>query len=90
MQKTFEAVYEDGVLRPLEALGLANRQLVQVTKRGSLSKGRERNKLSPLTKGNLSPFGDQAVLSHLSSMGAVSRSEAYQYESGLFSTLRHH
>jgi predicted DNA-binding antitoxin AbrB/MazE fold protein len=31
MRKTFEAVYEDGVLRPLEALGLANRQLVQVT-----------------------------------------------------------
>jgi predicted DNA-binding antitoxin AbrB/MazE fold protein len=31
MQKTFEAVYEDGVLRPLKALGLADRQLVQVT-----------------------------------------------------------
>ena len=31
MQKSFEAVYEDGVLRPLEALPLANRQHVQVT-----------------------------------------------------------
>ena len=31
MQKTFEAVYEDGVLKPLEALLLADRQHVQVT-----------------------------------------------------------
>ena len=31
MQKTFEAVYENGVLRPLETLALANRQHVQVT-----------------------------------------------------------
>jgi predicted DNA-binding antitoxin AbrB/MazE fold protein len=31
MQKTFEAVYEDGVLRPLETLELADRQHVQVT-----------------------------------------------------------
>ena len=31
MQKSFEAVYEDGVLRPLEALPFANRQHVQVT-----------------------------------------------------------
>ena len=31
MQKSFEAVYEDGVLRPLEALPLANRQQVHVT-----------------------------------------------------------
>lgn len=31
MQKTFEAVYEDGVLRPLETLEIANRQHVQVT-----------------------------------------------------------
>lgn len=31
MRKTFEAVYEDGVLRPLEALELANHQHVQVT-----------------------------------------------------------
>jgi predicted DNA-binding antitoxin AbrB/MazE fold protein len=31
MQRTFEAVYEDGVLRPLESLDLPNRQHVQVT-----------------------------------------------------------
>jgi predicted DNA-binding antitoxin AbrB/MazE fold protein len=31
MEKSFEAVYENGVLRPLEALTLANRQHVQVT-----------------------------------------------------------
>lgn len=31
MQKSFEAVYEDGVLRPLEALTLVNHQHVQVT-----------------------------------------------------------
>lgn len=31
MRKTFEAVYEDGLLRPLEKLGLADRQHVQVT-----------------------------------------------------------
>ena len=31
MQKTFEAVYEDGVLRLLESIELANRQRVQVT-----------------------------------------------------------
>jgi predicted DNA-binding antitoxin AbrB/MazE fold protein len=31
MQKTFEAVYEDGVLRPLETLTLTERQHVQVT-----------------------------------------------------------
>jgi predicted DNA-binding antitoxin AbrB/MazE fold protein len=31
MQKTFEAVYEDGVLRPLETLMLADREHVQVT-----------------------------------------------------------
>jgi predicted DNA-binding antitoxin AbrB/MazE fold protein len=30
MRKTFEAVYEDGILRPLEALDLADRQRVQV------------------------------------------------------------
>jgi len=29
--KTFEAVYEDGVLRPLESLGLPNRQHVLIT-----------------------------------------------------------
>lgn len=31
MQKSFEAVYENGVLRPLETLPLANRQHVHVT-----------------------------------------------------------
>jgi predicted DNA-binding antitoxin AbrB/MazE fold protein len=31
MQKTFESVYENGVLRPLEALPLANGQHVKVT-----------------------------------------------------------
>lgn len=31
MQRTFQAVYEDGLLRPLEALDLRNRQHVQVT-----------------------------------------------------------
>ena len=31
MKKTFEAVYENGVLRPLENLGLANCQRVQVS-----------------------------------------------------------
>jgi predicted DNA-binding antitoxin AbrB/MazE fold protein len=31
MQKTFEAVYENGVLRPLAPLALANAQRVQVT-----------------------------------------------------------
>ncbi len=31
MQKTFEAVYENGVLRPLEALDLPNQQHVRVT-----------------------------------------------------------
>jgi predicted DNA-binding antitoxin AbrB/MazE fold protein len=31
MKKTFEAVYENGVLRPLESLGLANCQRVQVS-----------------------------------------------------------
>jgi predicted DNA-binding antitoxin AbrB/MazE fold protein len=31
MQKTFEAVYENGVLRPLEALELSNWQHVRVT-----------------------------------------------------------
>jgi predicted DNA-binding antitoxin AbrB/MazE fold protein len=31
MQKTFEAVYENGVLRPLEPLLLANAQRVHVT-----------------------------------------------------------
>jgi len=31
MQKTFEAVYENGLLRPLEALDLPNLQHVQVT-----------------------------------------------------------
>jgi predicted DNA-binding antitoxin AbrB/MazE fold protein len=31
MQKTFEAVYENGVLRPLVPLPLANAQHVQVT-----------------------------------------------------------
>ena len=31
MQKTFEAVYENGVLRPLEVLPLRDRQHVQVT-----------------------------------------------------------
>ena len=31
MQKTFEAVYENGILRPLEALELANSEHVQVT-----------------------------------------------------------
>lgn len=31
MQKTIEAVYENGVLHPLEPLDLANRQHVQVT-----------------------------------------------------------
>ena len=30
MQRTFQAVYEDGLLRPLEALDLRNRQHVQV------------------------------------------------------------
>jgi predicted DNA-binding antitoxin AbrB/MazE fold protein len=31
MEKTFEAVYEDGVLRPLETLTISNRQHVLVT-----------------------------------------------------------
>jgi predicted DNA-binding antitoxin AbrB/MazE fold protein len=31
MQKTFEAVYENGVLRPLVPVALANAQHVQVT-----------------------------------------------------------
>ncbi len=31
MEKTFEAVYEDGVLRPLEALRLPNNSHVMVT-----------------------------------------------------------
>ncbi len=31
MQKTFEAIYENGVLRPLAPLALANAQRVQVT-----------------------------------------------------------
>jgi predicted DNA-binding antitoxin AbrB/MazE fold protein len=31
MGKTFEAVYENGVLRPLEALTISNRQHVLVT-----------------------------------------------------------
>ncbi len=31
MQKTFEAVYENGVLRPLVPLPLANAQHVQIT-----------------------------------------------------------
>ena len=31
MQKSFEAVYEDGVLRPLEPLPFADRQHLQVT-----------------------------------------------------------
>jgi predicted DNA-binding antitoxin AbrB/MazE fold protein len=31
MAKTFEAVYEDGVLRPLESLALSNRQRLLVT-----------------------------------------------------------
>lgn len=31
MQKTFEAIYENGVLRPLAPLSLANAQHVQVT-----------------------------------------------------------
>lgn len=31
MKKTFPAVYENGVLRPLESLGLANCQCVQVS-----------------------------------------------------------
>ncbi len=31
MKKTFEAVYENGVLRPLENLGLANCQRVQIS-----------------------------------------------------------
>ena len=31
MEKTFEAVYEDGVLRPLEALGISNKQHLLVT-----------------------------------------------------------
>ena len=31
MQKTFEAVYENGVLRPLQCLALSNNQHVQVT-----------------------------------------------------------
>ena len=31
MQRTSQAVYEDGLLRPLEALNLRNRQHVQVT-----------------------------------------------------------
>lgn len=31
MQRTFQAVYEDGLLRPLEALDLRNRQHLQVT-----------------------------------------------------------
>jgi len=31
MQKTFEAIYENGVLRPLGPLPLANAQQVQVT-----------------------------------------------------------
>jgi predicted DNA-binding antitoxin AbrB/MazE fold protein len=31
MEKTFEAVYEDGVLRPLETLAISNMQHVLVT-----------------------------------------------------------
>jgi len=31
MRKTFEAVYENGVLRPLQSLALSNNQHVQVT-----------------------------------------------------------
>jgi len=31
MEKTFEAVYENGVLRPLESPGLSDRQRVRVT-----------------------------------------------------------
>ncbi|MBL8210527.1 MAG: antitoxin family protein [Bryobacterales bacterium] len=31
MQRTFQAIYEDGLLRPLEALDLRNPQHVQVT-----------------------------------------------------------
>jgi predicted DNA-binding antitoxin AbrB/MazE fold protein len=31
MPKTFDAVYEDGILRPLEALPLAERQRVSLT-----------------------------------------------------------
>lgn len=31
MEKSFEAIYENGVLRPLEVLTLANGQHVQVT-----------------------------------------------------------
>lgn len=31
MKKTFEAVYENGVLRPLESIGLADRQHVRVS-----------------------------------------------------------
>jgi predicted DNA-binding antitoxin AbrB/MazE fold protein len=31
MQKTFEAVYENGVLRPLVPIAIANSQHVQVT-----------------------------------------------------------
>lgn len=31
MEKTFEAVYENGALRPLAPIGLANHQHVQVT-----------------------------------------------------------
>jgi len=31
MKKTFEAVYENGVLRPLESIGLVDRQHVRVS-----------------------------------------------------------
>jgi predicted DNA-binding antitoxin AbrB/MazE fold protein len=31
MRKTFEAIYEDGVLRPVESVALSNYQHVQVT-----------------------------------------------------------